>query len=272
MSIDRQGRFSALNVWRNNAVFVTFKYQNLDKIVCFASFCASVAWNSQHHLEKYQHRIWPECLKCLKMPHYRNVIWNTTLPIMQFGNIFYLNPPLLFQSPHLLFIAIGGDDVTMRSSDATEWRVYKLVQWPFKTLWMLFEVVARFASVTVKEGIQTRRSGINRLFTPSVCLTLSRATILYLRLLSCYHIRSEVSDKCLCLPVFCPSLFAALSSNISFGSAMSCYGIQINRNKNTTWFRSRCNSSSSNWCPSLWVLTHVFKSCYYCCAIMWKNP
>lgn len=92
---------------------------------------------------------------------------------------------------------------------------------------MLFEVAARFASVTVKEGIQTRRSGINRLFTPSACLTLSRATILYLRLLSCYHIRSEVSDKCLCLHVFCPSLFAALSSNISFGSDRAAMGFRL---------------------------------------------
>lgn len=33
-------------------------------------------------------------------------------------------------------------------------------------------------------------SGINRLFTPAVCLTLSRCTILYLPPLSCYHIRT----------------------------------------------------------------------------------
>lgn len=33
-------------------------------------------------------------------------------------------------------------------------------------------------------------SGINRLFTPAVCLTLSRSAILYLPPLSCYHIRT----------------------------------------------------------------------------------
>lgn len=87
-----------------------------------------------------------------------------------------------------------------------------MAEWPFKILLMLFEVAVCFPLVFCLSDSDRRNTEEGEAHVAvgltAVCLTLSRSTILYLLLLSCYHIRTAVFDKCHCLLPFCPTRFS----------------------------------------------------------------